>query len=92
MKKKLTTVLTALAVILITGTFAVAQTATIQTGNEFPYFLFGCLALGGMIIVSLKNKFEQLYVSEAIGVFALYTVLVSLFTNPIIDMVKTFVS
>jgi len=33
-----------------------------------------------------------MYTTEAVGVFALYTVLMALFTNPVIDLVKTIVT
>jgi hypothetical protein len=33
-----------------------------------------------------------MYTAEAVGVFALYTVLMALFTNPVIETVKTIVS
>jgi hypothetical protein len=43
-------------------------------------------------MVSLKRKYEKMYVSEVVGVFALYTLLMTLFTSPVIDAVKIFVS
>lgn len=91
MKKKIATTLTAAAVVLITGSFATAQTIATQAGGDFPYFLLGCLITGGFVITSLKRKFEKIYVTEAVGVFALYTLMVSLFTNPVIDFIKTMV-
>jgi hypothetical protein len=33
-----------------------------------------------------------MYIGEAVGIFALYTILMALFTNPVIDTVKTLVS
>lgn len=90
--KKFTTALTAAAVIFITGSFATAQTLATPIGGEFPYFLLGCLITGGLVITSLKRKFDRMYVTEAVGAFALYTLLVSLFTNPVIDAIKTIVS
>jgi hypothetical protein len=48
--------------------------------------------VGGLIIISLKSKFEKMYTSEMVGAFALYTVLIALFTNPVIDAVKAMVS
>jgi hypothetical protein len=32
-----------------------------------------------------------MYVAEMVGAFALYTLLMALFTNPVIDAVKTMV-
>jgi len=33
-----------------------------------------------------------MYVGEVVGAFALYTILMAMFTNPVIEAVKTFVS
>jgi hypothetical protein len=50
------------------------------------------LIVGGLILVSLKRKFEKMYAGEVVGAFALYTILMALFTNPVIEMVKTIVT
>ena len=81
----------AAAVVLLTTTFCFAEYAAGQAGN-FPYFQLGCLIVGGLIVVSLKRKYEKMYTAEAVGVFALYTILMALFTNPVIEAVKTIVS
>ncbi|MGA2781776.1 MAG: hypothetical protein ABSF13_07625 [Smithella sp.] len=91
MKKTLATTVVAAAVVLLTATFSFAEyTATGVT--NFPFFQLGCLILGGLIMVSLKRKYEKMYVGEVVGVFALYTLLMTLFTSPVINAVKTFVS
>ena len=43
-------------------------------------------------MVSVKRKYEKMYVGEVVGVFALYTILMALFTNPVINAVKVIVS
>ena len=91
MKKTLTTTLVAAAVVLLTATFSFAEYAAAGVTN-FPFFQLGCLIVGGLIMVSLKRKYEKMYVSEVVGVFALYTLLMTLFTSPVIEAVKTFVS
>jgi FtsH-binding integral membrane protein len=91
MKKTLATIIVAAAVVLLTATFSFAEYATAGVAN-FPFFQLGCLIVGGLVIVSLKRKYEKMYVSEVVGVFALYTLLMALFTSPIIEAVKTFVS
>jgi len=91
MKKTLATTLVAAAVVLLTATFSFAEYAAAGVTN-FPFFQFGCLIVGGLIMVSLKRKYDKMYVSEVVGVFALYTLLMTLFTSPVIDAVKTFVS
>ncbi len=91
MKKQLATVTVAMVVVLLTASFSFAEYAVAGVGN-FPYFQLGCLIIGGMIIISLKHKYEKIYANEAVGAFALYTVLVALFTNPVVDAVKNLVS
>jgi FtsH-binding integral membrane protein len=91
MKKTLGTLMVTVAVVLLTATFSFAQYAAAGEGN-FPYFQLGCLIIGGLILVSLKRKYEKLYTAEVVGAFALYTVLMALFTNPVIEVVKTIVS
>jgi hypothetical protein len=91
MKKTLGTMAVAAAVVLLTATFSFAEYAMAGVGN-FPYFQLGSLIVGGLIIISLKNKYEKMYTSETVGIFALYTVLIALFTNPVIDAIKTMVS
>lgn len=91
MKKTMATTIVAAAVVLLTATFSFAEFAAAGAAS-FPYFQLGCLIVGGLIMVSLKRKYEKMYVGEVVGVFALYTILMALFTNPVIDAVKTLVS
>ena len=91
MKKTLGTLMVAAAVVLLTATFSFAEYAAVGTGN-FPYFQLGCLIIGGLILVSLKRKYEKMYIGEVVTIFALYTILMALFTNPVIETVKTIVS
>jgi FtsH-binding integral membrane protein len=91
MKKTLATTVVAAAVVLLTATFSFAEYAAAGVTN-FPFFQLGCLILGGLIMVSLKRKYEKMYVGEVVGVFALYTILMALFTSPVIEAVKTIVS
>ena len=91
MKKTLGTMIVAATVILLTATFSFAEFAAAGTTN-FPYFQLGCLIIGGLIMVSLKRKYDKMYVGEVVTIFALYTILMALFTNPVIETVKTIVS
>ena len=91
MKKTLGTIIVAATVVLLTATFSFAEYAVAGVGN-FPYFQLGSLIVAGLIIISLKNKYEKMYTAETVGAFALYTVLMALFTNPVIDAVKNMVS
>ena len=90
MKKTLSTLMLTAAVVLITATFSFAEYAAAGASN-FPYFHLGALIVGGMTIVSLKQKYEKLYLSEAMGSFAMYAVLVALFTTPVAQVVKNLI-
>ena len=90
MKNTLGTMVAAMVVVLLTGTFAMAEYAAAGVAN-FPYFQLGCLIIGGMTVISLKHRYEKMYTGEAAGVFALYTVLIALFTNPVIEGIKNLV-
>lgn len=90
MKKTIGTMVVVAVVVMLTATFGFAEYAVAGAG-EFPYFQFGVLVIGGLIIVSLKHKYERMYTREAVGAFALYTVLVALFTNPVITALKDLV-
>ena len=91
MKKTLGTIIVTAAVILLTATFSFAEYAAAGATN-FPFFQLGCLIIGGLILVSLKRKYEKMYVGEVVGIFALYTILMALFTNPVIETVKVIVT
>lgn len=91
MKRTIQTAIVAFFVVLITAGFAFAANATSGAGS-FPYFHLGCLAIGGLTIVSLKYRYRGIYTSEAVGAFAMYALLVALFTAPAIEAVKTLVS
>jgi hypothetical protein len=91
MKRIMQTAIVTLFVVLITASFAFAAQATAGESN-FPYFHLGCLIMGGLTIISLKYRYERMYLSEAVGSFALYAVLVALFTAPVIEAVKGLVS
>ena len=91
MKNIVQTTLLTVFVILVTTSFSYAQ-FSVTGNNSFPFFHLGCLIIGGLIIVSLKRKYSKLYMSEAIGSFALYTVLVALFTSPVVDALKTLIN
>ena len=91
MKRTIQTIITAVFVVMITSTFAFAAAAASGGGN-FPYFHLGCLIMGGLTIISLKYRYPRMYLSEAVGSFALYAVMVALFTAPVIEAVKGLVS
>jgi signal peptidase I len=60
MKKTLKKLVLAIFVVLVTATFGFAEYAV--TGvSEFPYFQLGCLIIGGMTIISLKQNYYKMY-------------------------------
>ena len=91
MKKTLKTLVLTIFVVLGTATFGFAEYAVAGV-SEFPYFQLGCLIIGGMTIISLKQKYPRFYAGELMGVFAIYTILVALFTAPVFNAIKTLVS
>lgn len=91
MKKIMQTILLTAFVIFATASFCFAE-YTVTGNGEFPFFHLGCLIVGGLIIVSLKKKYSKLYLSEAIGSFALYAVLVAIFTAPVVDALKNLIN
>ena len=90
MQRVLKTFLLTVFVVLATASFSYAQFTAVGE-SAFPFFHLGCLVVGGLIIISLKYRYPRLHLSEAIGSFALYTVLVSLFTPPVVEVLRTFV-
>ncbi|MGB5218182.1 MAG: hypothetical protein WBN66_07775 [Smithella sp.] len=91
MRKMIQTSLLTAFVVLVTASFSYAQFSI--TGNsDFPFFHLGCLIVGGLIIVSLKRKYRRLYMSEAIGSFALYALMVSIFTAPVVEALKNLIN
>jgi hypothetical protein len=90
MKKTFTTIILAGFMTLLTATFSFAEYAA--TGAEsFPYFHLGALIIGGLSILSLRRKYNKIYMTEAMGAFALYAVLVAITTAPVVDVVKAVV-
>lgn len=88
MKKNIVTLITVVSVILMTGTFVGAEVALGAGINDFPYFHLGALLIGGLIITSLQQKYSKLMLQETVGSFALYAVMVALFTEPVINAIR----
>jgi hypothetical protein len=57
-------------VVFLSATFSFAEYTATGVSN-FPYFQLGCLIVGGLIIISLKHKYQKMYMGEVIGAFAL---------------------
>jgi hypothetical protein len=91
MKRIGQTLILTVFVVLTSATFVFAEYSA-NVVSDFPYFHLGCLIVGGLITISLKHKYNKIYLSEAIGSFALYTILVAMFTAPVVDTIKLMVS
>ncbi len=91
MKRTIKTLGLAIFVVLMTATFGFAEYAT-TTVSDFPYFQLGCLFIGGMMVISLKQKYPRFYAGELMGVFTMYTILIALFTAPVFNAIKVLVS
>ena len=90
MKKTLSMIGLVAFMVLSTATFCLAEFAAGGAEN-FPYFHLGALIVGGLTIFSLKQRYGKIYLSEAIGSFAMYTLLVALFTAPVVDVVRNLI-
>jgi hypothetical protein len=90
--KKTSTFILAIFIVLMTAAFGFAESKMVVQGYQFPFFQLGMLIVGGLVILSLKHKYNKLYLFESLGVFALYMFMVSLFTDPVIDMIKVVVT
>ena len=90
MKKTLSTLIFSAVIVLITATFSFAEYMAAGADN-FPYFHVGVVVIGGLCILSLKQRYEKIYMSEAVGSFAMYTVLVALFTSPVAEVVRNLI-
>jgi len=84
MEKTLSTIAVTTFVIMSTAAFGYAEYISVSM-SKYPFFHLGCLIVGGLIIISLKNRFRRFYVTQAVGAFALFTATITLFTQPIID-------
>lgn len=91
MKKTSGTVITAQDLVLLTATSGFTE-YTAAGAAEFPYFHLGMLVFGSLLMVQLKCKYHKMHISEAVDAFALYAVLMTLLTNPVIDLLKTIVT
>jgi FtsH-binding integral membrane protein len=91
MKKIIEILALSLFVVLVTATFGFAEYAATSV-RDFPYFQFGCLIVGGVTIISLRHKYQKMYTRELVAVFCLYTMLISLFTVPVITAIMSVVS
>lgn len=76
--------------VAVTASFTYMEFVTSLEG-QFPFFHLGCLSVGGLVIVSLKRRYDKIYISEAVGAFALFAILLSLFTAPVAEALRNLI-
>lgn len=90
MKNLKTKAVTILTILAVTAGFAGAEYAA-GTPENFPYFHLGTLIVAGLIISGLKFKYDKMTNVEVVGAMSCYALLISMFTEPVIMAIKTFV-
>lgn len=58
----------------------------------FPFMHFVVLIAGGILLLIVKRKYPKIRNSELIIVFILFFILVAIFTEPGLDLIKRFIS
>jgi hypothetical protein len=59
--------------------------------KSFPFIQLIALVLGGIILYTLKRKYQQIRNNELIVIFILYFMLVALLTEPGLEFAKKLV-
>ncbi|MBM4271627.1 MAG: hypothetical protein FJ139_05640 [Deltaproteobacteria bacterium] len=54
----------------------------------FPFLHVIALMTGGFLILVIKKKYQKLYKTEALLIFILYALLIALYTEPVITLIK----
>ena len=60
--------------------------------NNFPFAHLIALVVGGIILFVIKIKYRKILIVELIIIFILYFILVALFTEPILNLARKFIS
>lgn len=76
--------------LVTTASFTYMEFVTSPEGY-FPFFHLGCLFVGGLVIVSLKRRYEKIYISEAVGAFTLFAIFLSLFTASVAEALRNLI-
>lgn len=59
--------------------------------NNFPFLHLLALVLGAIILFIVKRKYKKIRIIELFLVFILYFILVALFTEPALNLVRKFI-
>jgi|APLow6443716910_1056828.scaffolds.fasta_scaffold899658_1 hypothetical protein len=60
--------------------------------NFFPFLHLVALIAGGIVLLIVKRKYPKVRNSELISVFILFFILVAIFTEPGLDLIKRLIS
>ena len=60
--------------------------------KTFPFVHLVALIIGGFILLILRRKYQKMRNRELIIIFILYAVLVALFTEQVMNLVKKLIS
>ena len=58
----------------------------------FPFMHFVVLLAGGILLLIVKRKYPKIRKSELMIVFILFFILVAIFTEPGLDLIKRFIT
>lgn len=59
--------------------------------NSFPFVHLIALVAGGMIVFMVNKKYEKITSVEIILILVLYSMLVVLFTEPVVNLIKNLI-
>lgn len=59
--------------------------------ERFPWVNMIALVAGGLLLLFLKQKFPKIRRGEVVLIFVLYALLVVLFTEPVVILIKRWV-
>jgi hypothetical protein len=60
--------------------------------KNFPFVHLIALVVGGIILLMVKRKYKKIRIIELIIMFILYFILVALFTEPVLNLVRRLIS
>ncbi len=60
--------------------------------SSFPFVHLIALVAGGIIVFMVNKKYEKITSTEIILILVLYASLVILFTEPVVNLIKRFLS
>ncbi len=59
--------------------------------ERFPLVNMIALVAGGLLLLFIKQKYRKIRTGEAVLIFVLYALLMVLFTEPVVNLIKRLV-